>query len=1333
MSTDHMTTPADHPSSDDEGYRTKIITLTRENWVQWSCQFENFLLGKGHESLLSPPSETDKVSLKFKKRNGSALALLWTCVSPDMHGILLAHKTSFYNSWEALGKTCGKNSVVIMCETLFKLISIQFKPGSSLEKHIDFFQKTYASYQSITQNSENQMIISSEVAAAFFIRSLNQDRELSGLIPTLYDITPFELNTVLNRVAVEHCCQGPVTDQVMTLDKQEKSDQSKVPARGGHRGRGKGTNRGRGRGKGNSQPRREDDSLKRLDKLEKLFARFEATSKNPNINVISESSKEPSADLEQSDSDAYVIEDEILMSGSEISDQIYLDSGAGRSVVNNLRSLTNVVRVQKQVNTYSEPVNITHQGVLIFRGVHISPVYYAPKGKVNLLSVSQLTDHGLKPVFKGGAFLIMQGKRIIAKFNRMGNLFATRLQSQFVFSLLDSVKKRDWHTLLGHPSDEYTKRITGTFTPASECQIHMDTLEISPPSRQGYRYVLAIIDDFSRFNRIYLMTEKGKAEGFIRSFLNELNNKLNITPAYIHTDRGGEFDSNFFKQNLLAKGICLERGPAHSPQTNGVAERFNQSLLTKVRCLLAQSNIPIAYWDEAALHASLLLNHLPHRFLDMYSPNDVLLKKSSMIQPVQSLNCLLPFGIKVAVKNENPSSKVNPSGQIMRALTFEPYSDALRVLDTATGKVRVTRDYSQLKSETIVTLQKDPCALPREHARIPPRTTDLPVLKDPIPQSNAPIISHHAEDSQALIENQSPSLDPTPTTVIQNKTVPKYAYVPYYETAPSDVSSQIRTQNIIEGAKRQRRAPDRLMLADVVTYRQALSDPCEEDAWRAAMKQEYDSLTNHNTGELVPYPSDGTKVIGGMWRLTRKRNEFGEVYRHKARWVVLGNHQEHMIHYFDTWASVGRNETFKVMLILVVCSGYIPYQFDIETAFLHGKMDANVYVKQVKGFEFAGKEGWVWRLNKSLYGTKQAPRMWQAKLVEVLGSLEMRPTRADDSLYSNKDQSLFLHVHVDDGFLIGKQENEILLFLNRLNAVLKLNYQKRPTHHLGYCIDWSSKGTVRLGQQDLISQLLKDHDMENSRNVKTPCNSNLLRELEEIGDPVSITSYQQAIGSLNYLAQHTRPDISFTVNALSRYATQPTARHWVALKHLFRYLKGSSELRLTYTNHDTHSCDGLVGWADADYANDRIDRKSITGNLITFHGNPVSWLSKKQSVVAQSTTEAEFISMNICAKQLRWLTYLLNDFNQEVAKPVICNDNSGAVTISSQASLNANTKHIEIRYQYIRDLVVKKLMSIKQVGTNDMLADALTKPLGAQKVDSMCKQLHLKNQGGVSN
>ncbi|MBW0578631.1 hypothetical protein O181_118346 [Austropuccinia psidii MF-1] len=119
------------------------------------------------------------------------------------------------------------------------------------------------------------------------------------------------------------------------------------------------------------------------------------------------------------------------------------------------------------------------------------------------------------------------------------------------------------------------------------------------------------------------------------------------------------------------------------------------------------------------------------------------------------------------------------------------------------------------------------------------------------------------------------------------------------------------------------------------------------------------------------------------------------------------------------------------------------------------------------------------------------------------------------------------------------------------------------------------------------------------------------------------------------------------------------------------------------------------------------------------------------SVVAQSTTEAEFISMNLCVKQLRCMTYLLTDLGKEDTKPAVCNDNLGAVTISNQASLNANTKHIKIRYQYVRDMVVKKLIELRQVGTSDMIADVLTKPMGIKQMQVVFKQLHLKNQGGV--
>ncbi|MBW0588597.1 hypothetical protein O181_128312, partial [Austropuccinia psidii MF-1] len=208
-----------------------------------------------------------------------------------------------------------------------------------------------------------------------------------------------------------------------------------------------------------------------------------------------------------------------------------------------------------------------------------------------------------------------------------------------------------------------------------------------------------------------------------------------------------------------------------------------------------------------------------------------------------------------------------------------------------------------------------------------------------------------------------------------------------------------------------------------------------------------------------------------MWQLSCKRNEHGEIYWYKAQWVVLGNHQEHMLHYYDTWALVGRNETFKVMLSLVINCNYVSYQFDIETAFLHGEMDALVYVKQVKGYEVKGKEGWVWRLRKSLYGTKQAPHMWKAKLNETLSSLGLASAQSDESLFVNNDKTLLLHVHVDDGFIISKTEDFITNFLDKLNSILKLKYKKKPTQHLGYNLTWS-KNELKINQTDLIIKLL---------------------------------------------------------------------------------------------------------------------------------------------------------------------------------------------------------------------------------------------------------------------
>ncbi|MBW0551313.1 hypothetical protein O181_091028 [Austropuccinia psidii MF-1] len=585
---------------------------------------------------------------------------------------------------------------------------------------------------------------------------------------------------------------------------------------------------------------------KQIDRIEKLLEKLQYATNLTSLNTALDSrelNRPP-----ESDSEAFILDEVNAMIGKSHQKLIYLDSGAGRTVVNNLTLLDNPTPVLKHINTFLNPVKVTHQGTLVFKGVKLYPVYYVPDGPFNLLSVSQLVDHGTKLVSKSNMFLIK-----------------LPMTSNSVYSL--PTFNLDWHLVISHPSDSYIRfflkerKIKGKFTLSADfpvCQqakikkrphsqtlpcadepfskFHMDTLQINPPACKGHKYVLVLIDDYSRFNRIYLMTEKGQAEGHINH------------------------------------GISLERGLPESPQTNGVAERFNQTILSKIRCLLGQSNIPVSYWDEAASHASLLLNLLPHKHLMMKTPAGVLDSKHCLIEPEVNLDRLIPFGVRVTTRIPNPASKIEPRGEILRALTFKKYSDGMQLLNLETGKIKVSRDYAVTANNPTLSMNQPESLLPSDSSlRIKLRLPGSKITDSP---AQSPV------DQPSNSEFQPPI--PSPCQNVRRPELSKnYEYVLYYKEAPRNISSSINEENILTG---KRNVIDRnsLLLADAVPYSKAVTDPIEAPEWKKAMDVEYQSLTSHGTGELVPYPPKPTKVIGGMWRLSPKRNEHGEVYQYKA-------------------------------------------------------------------------------------------------------------------------------------------------------------------------------------------------------------------------------------------------------------------------------------------------------------------------------------------------------------------------------------------------------------------------------------------------------------------
>ncbi|MBW0557627.1 hypothetical protein O181_097342 [Austropuccinia psidii MF-1] len=221
----------------------------------------------------------------------------------------------------------------------------------------------------------------------------------------------------------------------------------------------------------------------------------------------------------------------------------------------------------------------------------------------------------------------------------------------------------------------------------------------------------------------------------------------------------------------------------------------------------------------------------------------------------------------------------------MKALNYESYSDALRVLDLSNGKIKVSRDYIQPRSDTKVILCQKPETLPYSAELCQPRMVSLPLLKDLSEDSDNHVSGNDNTEDHDTPSNNQPVIVPQP--LMSESHSKNYEYVPFYQKEPKDVSSQLSEENILESSKCHRRPPDRLMLADVVTYKTAISDPLQKHKWSLEVKQEYYSLMNYNTGDLVPYPSNGTKVLGGMWQLVQKRNEFGDVYKYKAHWVVV--------------------------------------------------------------------------------------------------------------------------------------------------------------------------------------------------------------------------------------------------------------------------------------------------------------------------------------------------------------------------------------------------------------------------------------------------------------
>ncbi|GJR76449.1 putative ribonuclease H-like domain-containing protein [Tanacetum coccineum] len=500
---------------------------------------------------------------------------------------------------------------------------------------------------------------------------------------------------------------------------------------------------------------------------------------------------------------------------------------------------------------------------------------------------------------------------------------------------------------------------------------------------------------------------------------------------------------------------------------------------------------------------------------------------------------------------------------------------------------------------------------------------------------------------------------------------------------------------------------------------QALEDP----SWVDAMQEEMQQFKFQNVWVLVDLP-EGKYAIGTKWILKNKRDARGIVVRNKARLVAQGHRQEEGIDYDEVFAPVARIEAIRLFLAFASYMGFMVYQMDVKSAFLYGRIDEEVYVTQPKGFVDPQHPKKVYKVVKALYGLHQAPRAWYATLSTFLLKHGYRRGTIDKTLFLKKHKRdiILVQVYVDD-IIFGSTKKA---WCDEFEALMKGEFEMSAmgelTFFLGLQVQQRPDG-IFISQDKYVQEILKKFDLECVRTATTPYEAPKPKSKNEPDSPVNVHLYRSMIGSLMYLTA-SRPDIMFAVSACSRNQVTPTTSNLEAVKKIFKYLKGQPRLGLWYPRESPFV---LEAYSDSDYAGANKDRKSTTGGCQFLGRRLISWQCKKQTIVATSSTEAEYVAAANCCGQVLWIQNQLLDYGYNFMNTKIFIDNQSTICIVKNPVFHQRTKHIEIRHHFIRDANEKKLIQVLKIHTDDNVADLLTKAFDGPRFTHLVVNIGMLN------
>ena len=579
------------------------------------------------------------------------------------------------------------------------------------------------------------------------------------------------------------------------------------------------------------------------------------------------------------------------------------------------------------------------------------------------------------------------------------------------------------------------------------------------------------------------------------------------------------------------------------------------------------------------------------------------------------------------------------------------------------------------------------------------------------------------DETKCGVQEESASIN-TPTDPVPDT---KYVDLDTDEEEQQDIQEVQDVPNP-DQHPRVRRPPDRygewvnltLNQKEPTSVSEAMNSK-DKEKWLDAMNKEMVSLQKNGVWDLVELPK-GRKLVGSKWVFKVKVDADGTIEQHKARLVAQGFSQIYGMDYDETFCPVVRPESVRTVIAFAAKNKMNLHQMDVSTAFLNGVLEEEVYMKPPEGFVKPGEENLVCRLKKSIYGLKQSPRCWNTALDKHLKHIGLKQSSADPCLYiAEGGEKVIIAVYVDDILIATETKHTLQHIKDRITKEFEVKDLGPLSSFLGVKVD-QKQNEIWIGQPGYATRMLEKFGMIEAKPVSTPVDVSMTLQTDSEKIPIDKQLYQSAVGSLLYLSNWTRPDIAFAVSNVAKFSSNPTQEHWIAVKRILRYIKGTVNVGINYTM-DTSD---IFGYCDADWAGDRNDRKSTSGYVFNLAGGPISWRSKKQTCIALSTAEAEYVALAYAAQEAVWLRKLMSHFEgRQAASITVFDDSQSAIAMTKNPQFHGKTKHIAIKYHFVREEVEKGTINLKYCQTDNMIADILTKGLSKDKHDKLKKMMGL--------